>query len=494
VKTFHAFCKRLLHEKHGQLELAHFLPEIIQKDADLLHTGLSDFPKRFRMLENGSPEIEFYLKRAAYYEAVGFDDSVYRLLKEVQSSPEIVPEFDQIVVDEFQDFNPMEVALIEELSKRGDILIVGDDDQAVYDDRSASAKHLRRLFESSDFEKFELPFCGRCTEVIVEATKSLIKSATAHGCFSGRIPKTYECYLDDKEADSQKYPRVIVANCTTGKNLAKYIHGEIQRISEADIAESRTEGKEYPTVLIIGKGHYLRQIAEQLRPRHTQLTYKPISGPPYSIVDAHTHLVPNETSNLGWRILIDLFLESERQRKIIENSVNGSRIVDVLPRDFVARHMRVIELARSVRSKDSEFKNIAPELTELVGRELAGQLSGFLSRIEPSEAMIEKQLPTISLTTFKGSKGLSAGHVFIVGVHDECMPKHNGHITDVEISQFLVALTRTRKQCHILSNDWWAGPRNKDGFIKKFDRSIFLDWIRRELVEDRGNLRAADLR
>ena len=77
------------------------------------------------MLEEQSPEIEFYLQRSDYYNAVGFDDAVYRLLKEIRTTPGILPEFDQIVIDEFQDFNPMEVAFIEELSKRGHILVVG---------------------------------------------------------------------------------------------------------------------------------------------------------------------------------------------------------------------------------------------------------------------------------------------------------------------------------------------------------------------------------
>ena len=89
---------------------------------------------------------------------------------------------------------------------------------------------------------------------------------------------------------------------------------------------------------------------------------------------------------------------------------------------------------------------------------------------------------------------MSAGHVFIVGVHNECKPKDNGDINDVEISQFIVALTRTRKRCHILSNDWWAGPRNKKGWIPAFERSQLINWIPKRLIEDRGKLRAADLK
>jgi superfamily I DNA/RNA helicase len=84
--------------------------------------------------------------------------------------------------------------------------------------------------------------------------------------------------------------------------------------------------------------------------------------------------------------------------------------------------------------------------------------------------------------------------VFIVGVHDAGMPKDNNNIDDVEISQFIVALTRTRKQCHILSNDWRGTLQDKKGFIQPFETSLFVNWIPKELVEDRGKLRAKNLK
>jgi len=493
VKTFHAYCKKTLHGKHGGFELVSFLPELVDRDATLLNKNLANFPAKFQMLEEQSSEIEFYLRRSDYYNAVGFDDAVYRLLKEIRTTPGILPEFDQIVIDEFQDFNPMEVAFIEELSKRGDILIVGDDDQAVYNDRSASPLHLRTLYASSEFEKFELPFCSRCTEVVVEATKGLIQRATLCGYLKGRISKNYECFLDDKASDSERYPKIIVANCTTGKNVPKYIHLEIANIHPSDIAESHVEGKKYPTVLVVGKAHYLREIEKQLRRSHPQIAYSPTSSEAYGIVDAYRNLIPNEKSNLGWRILVELFLDQATQHKVLEDSLSGRPMIDLVPSDLVVQQMRVIELARSVRSKSSSTEDVEGELRDLIG-DLTSPVLNLLSEAETPAPAIDKKLSTILLTSFKGCKGLSAGHVFIVGVHDGCMPKDNGHVYDVEISQFVVALTRTRKQCHILSNDWLVAPRGKKGWIPRFETSLFVDWIPKELVENRGQLRAQDLK
>jgi superfamily I DNA/RNA helicase len=119
VKTFHAYCKKVLHEKMGHVELVPYLTKIVEQDSKMLGINLENFETKIRTLEDHSKEVEFYLRRGDYYKVIGFDDAVYRLLKLLRKTPEIIPEFDQIVIDEFQDFNPLEVAFIGELEKRG---------------------------------------------------------------------------------------------------------------------------------------------------------------------------------------------------------------------------------------------------------------------------------------------------------------------------------------------------------------------------------------
>ncbi len=118
VKTFHAYCKKILHEQNGRIELAPYLTKVVEKDAALLCRSLSDFDAKLRNLEEKSAEVAFYLRRGDYYAVVGFDDSVYRLYKALRADPSIIPQYDNIVVDEFQDFNPLEVAFIESLEQR----------------------------------------------------------------------------------------------------------------------------------------------------------------------------------------------------------------------------------------------------------------------------------------------------------------------------------------------------------------------------------------
>jgi superfamily I DNA/RNA helicase len=80
----------------------------------------------------------FYRERTNYYNAVDFDDSVFRTYDQLRRCVS-GPEYTLVLIDEFQDFNKMEAAVIGLLAQRNPIVIAGDDDQALYSQlRSAS--------------------------------------------------------------------------------------------------------------------------------------------------------------------------------------------------------------------------------------------------------------------------------------------------------------------------------------------------------------------
>jgi superfamily I DNA/RNA helicase len=62
-----------------------------------------------------------------------------------------------------------------------------------------------------------------------------------------------------------------------------------------------------------------------------------------------------------------------------------------------------------------------------------------------------EETPDILFTSLVGSKGLSAEHVFIVGMNNGHFPRNADAITDDEICSLIVALSRTRKRCHVIS-------------------------------------------
>ncbi len=145
---------------------------------------------------------------ADYYNAVSFTDLVYRVLRHFEADPDAIPQVPLVVVDEFQDFSPLEVAFIDVSASRSSVLIAGDDDQALYSSfRFTSPAVIRDLAQGGVYELFELPYCSRCTQVVVDAVKDVLRAAVANGHLVGRLDKPFNCYLPEKQEASSTYPR-----------------------------------------------------------------------------------------------------------------------------------------------------------------------------------------------------------------------------------------------------------------------------------------------
>ena len=84
-----------------------------------------------------------------------------------------------------------------------------------------------------------------------------------------------------------------------------------------------------------------------------------------------------------------------------------------------------------------------------------------------------KDEPTILFTSLIGSKGLSAAYVFIVGFNNGFFPRDSKAITDDEVCKLLVALSRTRVECHVVSCGRFG--------TNWLDESAFAEWIRPHL-------------
>lgn len=111
--------------------------------------------------------------------AVDFDDMLYecrRLLEEdtgVKNSWQ--KRFRYMLIDEFQDCNPVQYEVIRLLSARPyNLFAVGDDDQSIYGFRGASPDILRRFTEDFGAERLLLDVNYRCSGEIVKASLAVI--------------------------------------------------------------------------------------------------------------------------------------------------------------------------------------------------------------------------------------------------------------------------------------------------------------------------------
>ncbi len=479
-RTFHRYCKKLLHRAplDGINARFHFfpqLPKIIKSDEQILFGRKSNFDEAFQSLIEYDGRIDFYIARANFYNAVGFNDSVYRVLQYFRSGKCKPPQYEQVVIDEFQDFNRLEVAFIEEIEKVNPILIVGDDDQALYPFKNASADFIREKNKDPDYKQFELPYCSRCTEVIVKAVDDVITHAQANGNLTNRVDKNYVCYLPDKLQDSLKYPKITHAKCSVQRRNAPYIpiyiEREIQKIPKEEIDLANEKG--YPCVLIIGPGHYLREINEFLVKNYKVDYEKKKKDDDLHILDGYKILLEDGKSNLGWRVILQ-FDKVENMNDIIEMTyTDKGDIVEQLPEGYKRKREKVIDLLNHLKENTASIEE-QNELERIIKLDL-NEIKNRLGIEEENENNRENDSqetdqPSIKLTTFQRSKGLDGGFVFIAGLNDGTIPANPSSPTDLEVCQFIVALTRARKRCYLISNKRFGGS----GWLR---HSTFIDWI-----------------
>jgi ATP-dependent DNA helicase UvrD/PcrA len=214
VNTYHGFCKHLAHKLGGVEGLSKdfdYYPDILILVADdlglLRDASISKdvLERAFRLMDDEEGLVTAALEVGDYYDATGHNDVVYRVQRHLGANPHDVPDFPVVVVDEYQDFNLLETRLIDTLATRSPVLIAGDDDQALYAFKDASARFIRELAAHPEVDRFDLPYCSRCTEVVVVAVNELVKEAQSRGKLQGRVERRYLCYLPGKLEDSEAH-------------------------------------------------------------------------------------------------------------------------------------------------------------------------------------------------------------------------------------------------------------------------------------------------
>lgn len=481
VYSFHGFARRLLHTLPvgGVTNAVDYYPAfdlIGAQDVSILgvDTTRARIQEVVMNLLDGEPELATLLQAGEYYDVVGYDDSVYRVLRHFQTQPGDTPAYAQIVVDEYQDFNRMEIELIEAMAQVSPTLVAGDDDQALYSFRHASAIFLRDLVGDDRYADFELPFCSRCPDVIVRATHRIVERAQQHGLLTDRIPKEYVCYLPDKRAASDAYPTITHARCSVERNntpyIEQYLEEQIEAIPADDIQRSREAG--HPTVLVIGPKQFSQRAYEYLRERFGEVSYKMSSQHDVHLIDGYHRLMKNRDSRLGWRIVLEVLQPPEWQAMVREALTNGSELVNLIPDDFCAEHLEVVALLERIAAEETMTKEEMTTATKATRLDLPDLLSelGFKtteeSEKEPPDYSGE---PSILVTSLMGAKGLQAEHVFVLGLNGGHFPTSNQNPSEAEVCELLVALTRAREKCTLISVRNFGG-----GWL---DDSMFIEWV-----------------
>ena len=444
--TLHGFALRIL-KRDSKLSDWNYCPnikKIIKEDLEIL--GITEW----------SIADENYKKRSSFYKAFGDDDVIYYVIKYLEKNPEAIPKFDLILIDEFQDFTEIEAKFIEILASKNEVLIVGDDDQALYIFRDASPKHIREKFlkEREGVSKHVLRFCSRCPETIIRAYHSIINSEDFKMLETSRLDKEYICYLPEKEEDSRLNPKIIILKNIPPGGIASVIQRELEQI----LKEQKIK-----TVLVIGEPTKTAKTREQtfnLLKRYGFKNVRLIKEKEFFKKDFYTAynlLAEDLDSDLGWRILSQQLAE-DLSDQLKEIFLTGEKsIADILPGDFVSKHRGNIKTFKILKSNEKgRIRNLSDQDIDLLEKAIVNKKIQKRDIIRKEINKINKSIKRpiqnleISVGSTLGAKGLSADVTFLIGFDQGIFPKEE----DPKLSEFyqmIVALTRARKRLYCIN-------------------------------------------
>ncbi|MDP1815342.1 MAG: 3'-5' exonuclease, partial [Leadbetterella sp.] len=318
------------------------------------------------------------------------------------------------------------------------------------------------------YEAFTLPYCSRCTSVIVAAANDVINEAKKLALLKGRIDKEYK-YFDDEKKDKigELYPKITYAQ-VYDKQIPWFI--------EKSIKELVNQERKKISVLIISP--YKKQshsITEKLRAKGlVNIDYVIKDENDINILDGFRLLIEDKNDNLGWRIVSKFILSEAEFISLIKDTYTqpNKTITELLPKknkDSVNSILKVLKYIKDDKPINKDEFDMAISSLEINSYSI---LKDFLlnhidnNNLKTGDPALRK-IP-IKSTTIQSSKGLAADIVFITHFDDRYFIK-DSDLTDQDICNFLVAITRTRNKLILISS------------LK--EEPTLLKWINKERYE-----------
>lgn len=459
VGTFHALCLELL-KKQGQpftladsCETMELAAEIIREYGLKLTPG--QFLQQISLSKSGeeissllSDPVAAYNTRLHQMGALDFDDLILRVLA---MEDQKWPQFDYLLVDEFQDINPVQYKLIRHWNRHGkELFVIGDADQSIYGFRGSDHTCFDRL--SQDFPErrlLRLTQNYRCTPQILESALSVIRNNPG----PERILK----------ACCQPGEPVQAVHSKSERSMAIYIAHEINRyIGGIDMLDAQEKAwqdgagrtRSFSDIAVLYRTHRQARLLEEclqsegipyvVAGRDDFLNEKNVRGS-LAFFDWMLHPENEIAARTCLKLLWD-YEDNDLSREILEKyRTQFEPVFKKKPDKFMEAWIKVMDLSRDE------------------GMEKLSHMTGFYKNMETfMDAIhlgIESDLArcggknynadAVTLMTLHGSKGLEFPVVMIYGLEKGMLPyESEKHPSDVEEERRLlfVGITRAKEE------------------------------------------------
>lgn len=421
---------------------------------------------------------------------------VYKFKRFLDGEPGYVVEADHYLVDEYQDLNACELAVIEELSRRSEaeVFVAGDDDQCIYRFRHAHPVGLRDFGTTYEgATDYVLEECYRCAEPILAAALRLMEHE------SGRIPKPIHSPNRDGEIQVLSFPSVQAQHRGVTELVAQHLdqgvapeqilvlvprrnmaQGYVATLTEADVAAVNTADPDH-----ILNDESVRRLLFAIRFAEDEADAVALRGWLRCTAGVGTGTVHHLISDA---LESDIsFLEAcqrSTSRRVTdalqELEVLGSRIRDVDTFEQV-----LAEMAEAGMPEDA-LEHLGDLISKLHASDQSPTAGAeALRQLEEEEAESEELgAAGVSVTTFRKAKGLTAEVVIVTDLDDDIVPGDAQGDDLAEQRRLLyVTMTRARRWLYLThpltrfghpTSYAGAGHRAPGNYRK---RSRFLDEV-----------------
>lgn len=374
-----------------------------------------------------------YQQRLSEYQALDFNDLLFKTVELFIASPEILLKYQDIyrfiLVDEYQDTNQIQYLLTKLLAnKYRQITAVGDASQAIYGWRGADYRNL--ISFSTDFKDtktINLEENYRSTQIILDAANSVIQKNGSHPVLKLFTQKKSSDLIKLFEAGSE----VIEAEYVADK--IQFIHNNLHlpykqiAVLYRMNAQSRTLEEAFlkhtiPYVLIGGLRFYeraeIKDILGMVRYAHNQADL--ISADRVEKALGKRKKVIFETH------LQSINLKELTSIQILESLVTNSGYLNKYdPKD--EDDAKKIENIKELKSVANNFPSLNDFLENIA---LVQQEYSLQEKNKKKE-----NRDGVRLMTLHGSKGLEFEAVFLVGFEEGILPHSRSMIEDIDIEE-----------------------------------------------------------
>lgn len=440
-----------------------------------------------------------YDERLRRERLLDFDDMLVFCYELFDQRPDILKiwqnKFQYILVDEFQDINKIQFAIIQMLAKpRNNLFIVGDDDQSIYQFRGAKPE-IMLGFESEykECKKVILDINYRSSTDIVECAKRLIENNEKRFQKEIKANSPNFCPVDIRSFQTQREENLKMIELIRQYAKDGIPYQEMAVIFRTNIQPGTLIRAlmEYNLPFQVKDGIpniYDHWIAKNL------LTYMEVAlgsrerSKILSIINRPNRYVKRDMLKAPVIDLRDIAYKMTDKPWMVQRILDFIKDLDMIKdmspyaaityiRNIVGYDKYLREYAEFRRINVDELFDVIQEIQESAKEfdtilEFFKHIKMYGEELKRQKQEEKQEKNRIVLTTMHSAKGLEYEVVFVPEVNEGVIP-HKKAVKDAEIEEerrlFYVALTRAKKYLHVFTV--------KELFHKEIAPSLFLPEI-----------------